>query len=101
MKIITEDKWQDNVWGSGLPTDPALFMYFAENDPYVPKWAQEDLIATRGQTPSTGQLNPQGDKIRVTIDKNKLPHCWCIEHGPYIAGIVAPVIGDMISRHKT
>ena len=31
MRTITEDKWKDNVWGSGLPNDPMLYMYFGQN----------------------------------------------------------------------
>lgn len=31
MKTITDDKWKEDVWGSGLPDDPALYMYFGQN----------------------------------------------------------------------
>ncbi|KAK1834116.1 hypothetical protein QBC39DRAFT_31566 [Podospora conica] len=90
MRTITEDKWTDDVWGSGLSNDPMLFMYLGSNDLYVPNSARDDLILTRGTVP--GSHRP-----RALIDDLGIPHGWCIKHGDPIASKVAPWVEEVIS----
>lgn len=36
MDLITHDKWDDAVWGTGKPGDPTLYMYFGKNVIHIP-----------------------------------------------------------------
>ncbi|KAK0724116.1 hypothetical protein B0H67DRAFT_100002 [Lasiosphaeris hirsuta] len=95
MRLITEDKWNEDVWGNGSPQDPTLYMYFGQNDPFVPNDARDKLIVAHGNIP--GQETSQ--ESRAFIDIYKIPHSWCIEHSDTIAEKVTPWVEKIISRY--
>ena len=96
MKLIAEDKWGKEVWGSGVPGDPTLYMYFGRNDPFVPDYARDALIASHGSV-----SGPEGSQeCRAFIDTHEIPHSWCIKHGELIAEKIAPWIENIILRNS-
>ncbi|KAK3345852.1 hypothetical protein B0T25DRAFT_571007 [Lasiosphaeria hispida] len=94
MRLITEDKWNEDVWGSGSSQDPTLYMYFGQNDLFVPSDARDKLIVAHGNIP--GQEESQ--EARAFIDMHRIPHSWCIDHSDIIAERALPWVEKIISR---
>ena len=78
MMEITEDKWDEDLWGtaeprSGIPTLRLIF-YFGKDDHWVANHARDELIAARGSREGLGQQW----KAKMLIDDEDIPHSFCI-----------------------
>lgn len=75
MRVITSDKWTDDVWGAGTAREPLtkLFFYFGRNDHWVAEKTREEIIALRG---CGGQEEVMGPRMLVCEDG--LPHAFCL-----------------------
>ncbi|KAF9894072.1 hypothetical protein FE257_009045 [Aspergillus nanangensis] len=53
MRIITSDKWSDDVWGMSASHDPIsrLYFYFGRNDHWVAEQTRDEIVAIRGRGP--------------------------------------------------
>ena len=81
MDEITADRWDDDIWGSAIPSPdnrarPAkLVFYFGEKDHWVADETREQLMKVRGRL--------EGDDLEewkpiMEIDTQDVPHSFCI-----------------------
>ncbi|OAA58123.1 hypothetical protein SPI_07008 [Niveomyces insectorum RCEF 264] len=94
MRTILEDRWSCDVW-EGCPSGSRpVYMYFGRQDAWVPDDARADLIRTHGSGPG-----PNGvAKKYAVIDREDIPHAWCIDHSDAVAKNILPWINDIISE---
>lgn len=78
MKEITEDRWDEDIWGA---VEPALgnqrlklIFYFGQNDHWVADHTRDDLIATR----AFQEDRPETWKPKMLVDGEGIPHSFCI-----------------------
>lgn len=100
MKMITEDRWDEDVWGIEHEDEdedrldiPKLIFYFGQNDHWVAEHTRDALIAARGRKPDSKSSKPI-----MLIDENGVDHGFCIRHSESIAEKVAMWIEDIIKE---
>ncbi|KAK5134882.1 hypothetical protein LTR08_005972 [Meristemomyces frigidus] len=112
MIQLTDDKWSTELWGAdplqevasaamgvGAVTPPArpkLHFYWGQNDHWVARSTRNELIRTRGRTRGgrRGSLG-EGSKPLMEIDRNGVPHGFCIRHSVPIADKVAEYVTEI------
>lgn len=79
MRIITSDKWSDDVWGAASAREPIakLFFYFGRNDHWVADQTRDEIVAVRGQ--NGGQAGPT-----MIVCEEGLPHAFCLSKWLFI-----------------
>ena len=70
MNEVTEDRWDDDVWGTAMQGTTNLFFYFGKNDHWVADKTRDDLVAARGCSVSS--------RTKMVIDEVGVPHAFCI-----------------------
>lgn len=80
MNEITEDRWDDEIWGCAEPTTafprPKLIFYFGKNDHWVADHTRDQLIAARASN------GVESWKPKMYIDQLDIPHSFCIRESP-------------------
>ena len=97
MRIITTDKWSDDVWGiasssssssrnrdgernDSLTTAASLparmFFYFGRNDHWVAEKTREEIIQAKAKSSMVGGKGGTGPTMVVCEDG--LPHAFCL-----------------------
>ena len=75
MQEITEDKWDEDIWGATEPTRgykrPKLILYFGQKDHWVADHLRDELIQTRANQKCNS-------KPMMLIDESGIPHAFCI-----------------------
>lgn len=80
METITEDRWDEDIWGiehedlDQKRQIPKLIFYFGENDHWVANHTRDALIATRGRA----EDDTSSSKPIMMIDENGVDHGFCI-----------------------
>ena len=99
MRIITTDKWSDDVWGiasssssssrnrdgegNDLSTTAAslparMFFYFGRNDHWVAEKTREEIIEAKSMARGKGGKTPT-----MVVCEDGLPHAFCLrEYSP-------------------
>ena len=112
MLQLTDDKWTNELWGAhalheatsaaiieGTVTtvsSPKLYFYWGQNDHWVAQSTRNELIRTRGRTSGGRRDNAgEGSKPLMEIDKNGVPHGFCIRHSAQIANKVAEYVNEI------
>ncbi|CAI7667411.1 unnamed protein product [Penicillium viridicatum] len=92
MRIITSDKWSDDVWGVASAREPIakLFFYFGRNDHWVADQTRDEIVAVRGR--KGGQDGPT-----MVVCEEGLPHAFCLKHSDVMARKVAGMIGQIVA----
>ncbi|PBP28648.1 hypothetical protein BUE80_DR000266 [Diplocarpon rosae] len=99
MDIITEDRWDDNIWGAeheDLDTKsetPKLIFYFGQNDHWVADHTRDALIAARGREEGARKSS----KPVMLIDNSGIPHGFCIRHSETVAEKVGLWINELMA----
>ncbi|KAJ5197006.1 hypothetical protein N7449_007485 [Penicillium cf. viridicatum] len=91
MRIITSDKWSDDVWGAASAREPIakLFFFFGRNDHWVADQTRDEIVAVRGQ--KGGQAGPT-----MIVCEEGLPHAFCLKHSDVMARKVAGMIEQIV-----
>ena len=78
MREITEDTWDDEIWGASerVPASPRanLFFYFGQKDHWVADHTRDALIHAR----AFRDERPDERKPRMIVDEEGIPHAFCI-----------------------
>ena len=76
MNEITEDRWDEEIWGSAesniASPRPKLIFYFGEKDHWVADHTRDQLIAARASN------GAESWKPKMYIDQSGIPHSFCI-----------------------
>ncbi|KAF9869853.1 major facilitator superfamily transporter [Colletotrichum karsti] len=83
MKVITEDKWDQELWGieeeegdassgisSGKRTTPKFYMLFGKKDHWVADHFRDHFLRAR-------EKHIENGRARVEIDEKGIPHAFC------------------------
>ncbi|KAI9807394.1 MAG: hypothetical protein M1833_000139 [Piccolia ochrophora] len=107
MKTITEDAWDDEVWGAAtspatsvLVSRPKLIFYFGQNDHWVADHTRDELIAARASMPPEDGLLRE-DKPQMMIDQDHVPHGFCIKHSEMVAEKVQGWVEEIVDHDMT
>ncbi|KAL4953082.1 hypothetical protein BDW69DRAFT_11470 [Aspergillus filifer] len=89
MRVISADKWTDDVWGitSGQKPPNRMYFYFGRNDHWVAERTREDIIDLRGKT-SGGP--------KMVVCEESVPHAFCLRHNETMAGKAARMIAEIL-----
>lgn len=97
MKTITEDKWDEEIWGiegedeekgdGEVREAPRLVFLFGEDDHWVANHTRDALIKARGSS---------GGRIKMVLDQDKIPHGFCIRHSEQVAEKVSVWVSEMV-----
>ena len=78
MKEITEDRWDEDIWGVANPKPEnqnlKLIFYFGQNDHWVADHTRDNLIAARAFQEGTSSAW----KPKMLVDHEGIPHSFCI-----------------------
>ncbi|RDW60095.1 hypothetical protein BP5796_11701 [Coleophoma crateriformis] len=102
MAEITEDRWDDDIWGieqpvSGLGSStPKLVFYFGENDHWVASHTRDELIAARACRTDQGNSS----KPIMLIDKDGIDHGFCIKNSETVAEKVTVWVDDILQASR-
>ncbi|KAL7656045.1 hypothetical protein ACMYSQ_005173 [Aspergillus niger] len=113
MRIITTDKWSDDVWGiasssssssrnrdgernDSLTTAASLparmFFYFGRNDHWVAEKTREEIIEAKSMARGKGGKTPT-----MVVCEDGLPHAFCLRHSEVTASKAAGMVMDIIA----
>ncbi|CAJ2510529.1 Uu.00g133380.m01.CDS01 [Anthostomella pinea] len=94
MKVIGEDKWDDELWGivheaqaHEMPV-PKFCFFFGKNDHWVASHYRDEFIQKRQRQP---------ERTQFVVDEGNIPHAFCIHHSETVAEKVHHWITDMYS----
>ncbi|KAI9837448.1 MAG: hypothetical protein M1819_007096 [Sarea resinae] len=103
MTTITEDCWDDEVWGAASDRSkganlsyPKLIFYFGQNDNWVADHTRDDLIAARGDSPDQNE----GWRPRMMIDETGIPHGFSIRHSAPVAEKTSEFIMEIVGAFE-
>lgn len=108
MDTITDDKWPGEVWGAATTpgtdhrdtANSNLVFYWGENDKYVANKTRDDLIKAKGHLSSIEHRSLSKDwKPSMFIDKDGIPHAFCLKHSKTVAEKVQAWVELIVERH--
>ncbi|KAI1312903.1 hypothetical protein F5Y03DRAFT_203763 [Xylaria venustula] len=79
MRVIREDKWDDELWEithSTISAIPKFYFFFGQNDEWVADRHRDAFIKKR---------SAQAERTRFVLDEGDIPHAFCIEHSEPVA----------------
>ncbi|MCJ1468623.1 hypothetical protein MMC07_007252 [Pseudocyphellaria aurata] len=109
METITDDKWTEKVWGAATApgTDDRdtansnLVFYWGENDKLVANQTRDDLIEAKGHLSSIeNKTLPKDWKPSMFIDKDGIPHAFCLKHSETVAEKVKGWVDQIVEKHR-
>lgn len=126
MQQVTHDNWTDELWGvrplqavasaamtgkgngngakgyAVLPAKPKLYFYWGNDDHWIADTTRDALIKTRGRARGRrrSSLGEEG-KPFMEIDRNGVPHGFCIRHSGVIAERVAEYVTEIADSLQT
>ncbi|KAL6713953.1 hypothetical protein ACLMJK_008447 [Lecanora helva] len=112
MHCITEDKWDEEVWGAATAEgtdhrDTAnwnLTLYWGQKDKWVANTTRDRLIRARGhRSPIQTGSGTQDRKPVMEIDNEGIPHDFCttIRNSETIANKAKSWVDGIIESHRT
>lgn len=110
MLQVTDDKWANDLWGArplqeaasdAMGERPAartkLYFYWGENDHWIARSTRDTLIRTRGRTKSSRRASlGEESKPLMEIDRQGVPHGFCIRHSEVVAEKVAEYVTEIV-----
>ncbi|KAK4548431.1 hypothetical protein LTR36_009341 [Oleoguttula mirabilis] len=112
MVQMSHDKWSDDLWGVRPLQEAAstamgksvvkpaarlrLYFYWGRDDHWIECATRNKLIRTRGRT-RLGRRGSVGEENKplMEIDRNGVPHGFCIRHSEVIAEKVAEYVTEI------
>lgn len=97
MKEMTEDKWDDEIWGAANSThtnneksktsSTKLFFYYSAKDHWIADHTRDELIEARGRRKAEITVEEEGETGQdqrpiMDIDEGHVPHGFCIRKWP-------------------
>ncbi|EEQ29537.1 hypothetical protein McanCB56680_006101 [Microsporum canis] len=96
MREISADKWSDELWGFGSPTNTPkdrltkMIFYFGRNDHWVAETTREEII----QSKTKAKQSAPGPVL--TVCEDGVVHGFCIGHSEIMANKVGKFIKDIV-----
>ncbi|KAK0636082.1 hypothetical protein B0T17DRAFT_570749 [Bombardia bombarda] len=89
LVTITEERWSREIGGGDVAVVPdKFFFYFGEKDHWVADECRDEFIARRKE-------HSRG-RVRIEIDREGIPHAFCIHHGEKVAEKVKVWVDEIV-----